>query len=289
MVRPRTVSRNSDAGHVVEQPELLWVEMQSGRSSAPSSEFSRHCHIRLMERTHLWSAAQLATSVDVICLDFDHPDIDGLQFAAATKMKFPSIPIVMLISEQSAEVVLWALRARIFDVLIKPVTAQEVLRITERLAPILAAKRKQSSRANIAGIGVLPAEVRFRTRNQEHHKLATVKDFIAKNYAQQIEEADVAQMCSMNAFRFSRVFRKAFGTTFRDYLADCRIKQAQRLLRNPDITITDVASIVGFNDPSYFARLFRKRVGVSPTSFQESLAGKSQLLSDALEEFARGA
>lgn len=286
----RTVRENSNAGHVVEQqPALLWVEMGSNVASGPPCEFARRCTIRTIERSHLWSAAQLASSVDVICLDFDHPNIDGLQFAAQTKTKFPSIPILMLIGEQSTDIVLWALRARVFDVLIKPITAHEVMRITERLAPILAAKRTQSSRENIAAAGVLPIEARFRTRSREHHKLATVKDFIAKNYAQQIEESDMAEMCGMSAFRFSREFHKVFGKTFREYLGDCRIKHAQRLLKNPEISITDVASIVGFNDPSYFARLFRKRVGVSPTRFQTSLSSRQEAAAEEIRELARGA
>lgn len=273
----------------MEQPALLWVEMRSVGPSGPPIEFSRHCSIRPIERMHLWSAAQLATGVDVICLDFDHPDIDGLQFAAQTKAKFPSIPLLMLIGEQSTDIVLWALRARVFDVLIKPITTNEVLRIVERLAPIFAVKRTQSCRENVAVAGVLPDEVRFRARGHENHKLTAVKEFIAKNYAQAIEEADMAEMCAMSAFRFSREFRKAFATNFRDYLADCRIKQAQRLLRNPEIAITDVASMAGFNDPSYFARLFRKRVGVSPTSYRASLSRDQPLTAGTLAQRARGA
>lgn len=263
----------------MQQPELMWVEMHFERASEPPRELARYCHIRPIERTHLWSATHLAGSVDAICLDFDHPDIDGLQFAAATKTHCPSIPILMLIGHPSAEIVLWALRARMFDLLVKPASAQEVLRVIERLAPILAAKRKQSSRANVAGSCVLPDEARFRARNCENHKLAAVKDFIAKNFSREIDEAQMADMCGMSPFRFSRAFRKTFSVTFRDYVADCRIKHAQHLLNNPDIAITDIAAIVGFNDPSYFARLFRKRVGVTPTDFRDSMISQLRLVS----------
>ena len=249
--------------------------MQSDRNAEPAREFSRQCQLRLIERTHLASAAQLAGPVDVICLNFDHPDIEGLQFAAATKTQFPSIPILMLISQQSTDIVLWALRSRMFDVLIKPVTAQEILRVTERLAPIIAAKRTQSTRTNVATCSVLPDEARFRMRDHARHKLAAVMDYINKNYSRAISEAEMAKMCGMTAFRFSRGFRETYGVTFRDYLADCRLKHAQRLLANPEIPVTDVASMVGFNDPSYFARLFRKRLRSSPTSYRASVLAAS--------------
>ena len=261
----------------------MWVEMRSGGACEPPREFSRHCHIRLLQRAHLWGAVSLAGDVDVICLDFDHPDIDGLQFAVETKTKFPSIPLIMLIGQQSTDIVLWALRARIFDVLIKPISAQEVLRVFDRLMPILAAKRTQTRRVNMATPRVVPDEARFRTKNHQHDKLEMVREFIILNFTRQIDEAEVSAMCGMSAMHFSRCFRKAFSMTFRDFVTDCRIKQAQRLLNNPDVAITDIAALVGFNDPSYFARLFRKRVGTTPTDFRESLASKANPPSDAEE------
>jgi AraC-like DNA-binding protein/CheY-like chemotaxis protein len=242
------------------------------RAAEAPQEFARHCEVRLIEQQHLWTTMRVALRADIICLDFDHPDIDGLQFATATKTRFPSIPILMLIAEQSADIVLWALRSRIFDVLVKPVTAQEILRVTQRLAPILSARRKQAGRANMATSASIPGEARYRLREHARHKLAAAVEYIAKNYARQIGEREIAQMCGMTPFRFSRGFRAVYGVTFRDYLADHRLKQSRRLLANRGVAITDVAAMSGFNDPSYFARLFRRRLGMSPSDYRASLA-----------------
>jgi AraC-like DNA-binding protein/CheY-like chemotaxis protein len=247
--------------------------MHAGTQPAASSqEFARYCDVSIIEQEHLWTTMHVTARADMICLNFDHPDMDGLQFATATKTRFPSIPILMLIAEQSTDMVLWALRSRIFDVLIKPVAAPEILRVTQRLAPILAARRKQSCRANVSTAALLPDEARYRLREHARHKLHAVLDYIAKNYARPIGEREMAQMCSMTPFRFSRGFRAAFGITFRDYLADHRLKHATRLLANRSVSITDVASMSGFNDPSYFARLFRRRLGMSPSAYRTSLA-----------------
>ena len=244
----------------------------SAAIAEPPCDFSSHCKLRPIDRIHLWATMRLSSAADVICLNFDHPDIEGLKFATDTKNQFPSTPILMLIAQASADVVLWALRSRIFDVLVKPVTPQEILRVTQRLAPILAARKTQSQRKNATAAALIPHEARYRVRDQARNRMAVVVDYIAKNYASPIGELEMAKVCGMSPFRFSRTFRNVYGATFRDHLSDCRLTHAKRLLGNPELSVTDVAAMTGFNEPSYFARLFRSRVGVSPTSYRASLS-----------------
>jgi AraC-like DNA-binding protein/CheY-like chemotaxis protein len=255
------------------KPTLLWVRMSGeAGSEASMGEFARRCHVLPVEQQHLWAAAALASASDVICFDYDHPSIEGLRFAAETKGRFPSLPIVMVISQQSADIVLWALRTRVFDVIARPISAQDVVRVVERLAPVLTARRSQSTRKNATGVEAIPEEARYRLRDGARHKLKLVCEHIAKHYTESIGEIAMAKLCGMSPFRFSRSFRVAFGVTFRDYLSECRLTHAKRLLGNAQVSVTDVAAMVGFNDPSYFARLFKKRTGVSPTGYRVALA-----------------
>lgn len=256
---------------------LLWVDLCCGaRDAASAAEFSRHCEVRATDQQHLWTALSLATSADVVCFDFEHPDMNCLKFITDTKARFPSVPILMLISQQSADVVLWALRTRIFDVLLKPITSRDVLRCAQRLAPVLEARRTQPTRSNATGAEVIPDEARYRAKRNGRGKLDGVLGYISKNYAQPISEQEVAKGCGMSPFDFSRAFRTAHGVTFRDYLGECRLVQSKRLLGIPQVSVSDVAAMVGFNDPSYFARLFRKRTGISPTAYRASLLSLQQ-------------
>jgi YesN/AraC family two-component response regulator len=248
---------------------LLWVDLCCGaRGAAASAEFARHCDVRPTDQQYLWTALSLASSADVICFDFEHPDMNCLKFMADTKAKFPSVPIIMLMSQQSADVVLWALRARIFDVLMKPLSARDVLRCVQRLSPVLEARRNQSTRNNATGADTIPDETRYHPKRNSRGKLDSVLGYIEKNYAQPMSEQEVAKECGMSQFEFSRAFRAAHGITFRDYLSDCRLVQSKRLLGIPQVAVSDVAAMAGFNDPSYFARLFRKRTGNSPTAYR---------------------
>ncbi|WP_116808999.1 response regulator transcription factor [Steroidobacter cummioxidans] len=210
---------------------LLWVDNCCGAHDAASAaEFSRHCQVRPTDQQHLWAALSLASNADVICFEFEHPDMSCLKFMADTKARFPSVPIIMLMSQQSADVVLWALRARIFDVLLKPVSARDVLRCVQRLSPVLEARRTQSTRANATGAEAIPDEARYHARRSSRGKLDGVLGYIEKNYAQPISEQEVARECGMSAFEFSRAFRSAHGITFRDYLGECRLVQIRKRL-----------------------------------------------------------
>lgn len=251
---------------------LLWVDMCCGaRVAASSAEFSRVCEVRAIDQQHLWAALSLATPADVICFDFEHPDMSCLKFVTDTKARFSSVPIIMLLSQQSADVVLWALRTRIFDVLLKPLTSRDVLRCVQRLSPVLEARRTQGARSNATGAEAIPDEARYRAKRNSRGKLDGVLGYIEKNYAQPICEQQVARDCGMSPFEFSRAFRAAHGITFRDYLSDCRLVQSKRLLGIAQVSVSDVAAMAGFNDPSYFARLFRKRTGLSPSAYRASV------------------
>lgn len=259
----------------MERAKFLWVQVCCNARAA-ATEFSRHCDVRPIDQQNLWAAVALARTSDVICFDAEHPDIACLKFVTDTKARFPSLPIILLIAQQSADMMLWALRTRIFDVLVKPLNGRDVLRCMQRLEPVLEARRTQSARSNATGAEAIPNEARYRMRQTARGKLEAVVDYIAKNYTRQITETEVAKTCGMSPFGFSRAFHAAHGVTFRDYLSDYRLTQSKRLLGNAQVSVTDVAAMAGFNDPSYFARLFRKRIGASPSEYRASLIPANQ-------------
>jgi AraC-like DNA-binding protein/ligand-binding sensor protein len=80
-----------------------------------------------------------------------------------------------------------------------------------------------------------------------------------------VTEAARAAGCSRS--HLSRLFKKETGNTFEEYMIRKRVQIGQRLLLDPNKTVAQVAEMIGFSDPSYFARVFRKVAGCSPTEF----------------------
>ena len=105
---------------------------------------------------------------------------------------------------------------------------------------------------------------------------------VAKHYLRPIRESEVALLCNMAPSRFCREFKAAFDKTFVEYLADYRMTHAKRLLANPAMPVCDVAVAVGFTDPSYFTRVFRKQEGVSPSEYRANVIREGDGLQSAV-------
>lgn len=79
---------------------------------------------------------------------------------------------------------------------------------------------------------------------------------------------ELAQLCNLSLSSFKREFAKVFNTTPNNYIIDQKLRRAKDLLRITDMPVSEVAYGVGFNDPLYFTRIFKKRVGQSPTQYR---------------------
>ena len=85
----------------------------------------------------------------------------------------------------------------------------------------------------------------------------------------------LASRLGVSARTLTRRFRSATGVSFSDYLQQRRLDEAQSLLRRTNLSITEVGSTVGFNDPSHFARTFREHIGVTPSGFRVAVRKKA--------------
>ena len=94
------------------------------------------------------------------------------------------------------------------------------------------------------------------------------REFIASNYASAFTREQIAAELGVSPAYVSRIFRQQCGIALWDYVNEYRIARACDLLKHSDLTVTEVAFTVGFNDPGYFSRIFRKETGQSPAAFR---------------------
>jgi YesN/AraC family two-component response regulator len=202
---------------------------------------------------------------DAVCFDFDYPDRTGLQRVVDIKEAFPSIPMIMSTVQHSEALAVWAFRSRLADFLVKPVPYADLHRCHAMIVAMTQAKRRQDSR-NMPALSPRTPKVSDSVPSAKQRSLEAAVNYVTQHFREKIHNQAVAELCHMSPFAFCRAFKKEYGIQFRDYVVRYRLREACRLLDNPNVSISDVAYAVGFNDVSYFSRMFKRYFGVSAST-----------------------
>ncbi|MFO7731019.1 MAG: response regulator [Spirochaetia bacterium] len=97
--------------------------------------------------------------------------------------------------------------------------------------------------------------------------LSRAIDYIKLNYSHPLQLSDVADQVDVSSAYLSNLFSRYLRKSFVDQLTQIRIERAKRLLKEHSHSIKEISSLVGYQDPNYFSRLFKRLVGCSPTEF----------------------
>lgn len=101
-------------------------------------------------------------------------------------------------------------------------------------------------------------------------KMKQIIKYIEQNYSSRITIADISEAMGLSQSHFMKYFKKTMGTSFVDYLNDYRLTMASRLLLASSDSILNIAGEVGFENLSYFNRVFKKRFGMTPRNYRKS-------------------
>ncbi|MFV0363643.1 MAG: PocR ligand-binding domain-containing protein [Suipraeoptans sp.] len=104
--------------------------------------------------------------------------------------------------------------------------------------------------------------------SQGSESVKKAMNYIASKFNESITLDDVAGHVSMHPSYFSTRFKQVTGSTFKEYLNIVRIEESKRLLSNTEFAIIDIAIAVGFEDQSYFSKVFKKYTGMTPKQFR---------------------
>ena len=111
--------------------------------------------------------------------------------------------------------------------------------------------------------------------NVEPPIIARAKQFILDHLTEELSLGQVAKAVNTSIFYFCKLFRKATGITFTEFVSRARTERAKNLLLNPNLRVSEIAFEVGFQSLTHFNRTFKAVVGQSPTEYRSHLP-KSQ-------------
>lgn len=102
--------------------------------------------------------------------------------------------------------------------------------------------------------------------------IASIKDFIQNNYFhEQLSVKEISEHVHLSSSYVCTVFKNETGSTLNQYITEYRLEKAKQLLSDSQLKISDISSKTGYTDSNYFAKAFKKYVGISPSEYREKM------------------
>ena len=192
-------------------------------------------------------------------------EVLGFLQTGQVALKKPSAQKFKKITTQLAD---WGIKADIKKLeeayfhtqVLKPGSYQSILRLLEVFAQHLSMAIDQ---------------IAVQEGGAEPPQITKAKKFIDEQKTDEISLSDVAKLVNVSTFYFCKMFKKATGLTFTQYLSHVRISKAKTLLLNPNLRVTEIAYDVGYQSITHFNRTFHSLVGQSPTEYRKFVKKRS--------------
>jgi len=114
-------------------------------------------------------------------------------------------------------------------------------------------------------------------RNQQQLDVVlNIKQYIIANSQRELSLELLAKEAGLSPFYISKLFKEQLGIGYIDFLTECRIEKAKKMIGNAEYSLKEIAYEVGFNDPNYFSKVFKKVCGLAPTEYRKALNGIKQ-------------
>jgi AraC-like DNA-binding protein/ligand-binding sensor protein len=120
-------------------------------------------------------------------------------------------------------------------------------------------------------ISMVSNQVLVQHENAELPAISRAKQFIHDNQAENLSLGQVAKAVNMSTFYFCKMFKRAAGLNFTEYVSRVRVEKAKNLLLNRNLRVSEIAYEVGFQSLTHFNRVFKKITGQSPTEYRGQL------------------
>ena len=224
---------------------FLWVDLTREASATTSGNLSGAFDMPCVRETTQIPAAIQRHTPQFLCFEFDEPDPPGMATLAHTRHSHPSLPVLMITGGHSEAVAIWALRIRVWDLLVKPVSSGE---LSQHITTLLALTHRHCL--------------------HKPRRTEAAITHVAAHFDSKIALEDAAALCQLSPSQFCRVFRHEQGISFGQHLLSYRLERACEGLSQPGALAKEVAYSVGFNDLSYFSWAFKRQLGVCPREYQ---------------------
>lgn len=217
-------------------------------------------------------------AADVLILDIEMPGITGLAAAEELRRQGAACSIIFLTAFDEFSYARRAISLHATDYLLKPCDDRELVAAVEE--GLRYADEMELRRAPAAGTADATGQTAHAMQSADTHadtQQGKMMALIAQGYQGDLSVADMADALGYSEAYFCKLFKQYFGQSFVSYLTEYRIREAIRLLANDKVGVREVGQAVGYADSNYFAKVFKRVTGQSPTEYRTGNMHKNDM------------
>lgn len=245
--------------------------------------FEREVALEVAENGRKAADTAVLWGADLILMDIEMPGMSGLDAARAVLAQRPSCRVIFVTAYSLFQYAHEAVHLGACDYLLKPVDPDELEASVRRamrqietewkLKELAAARPQPEQTETEEETEDAPEESE---NSQTALVMAHVRRYLEDNYMFDLSLDSVGEILHISPAYLSAQFKKYQKMNFLDCLTELRINAAKELLADPFRSSAEVASMVGYEDASYFARAFKKRTGMTPTQYRRQAGRKAK-------------
>ena len=251
--------------------QILVAEDESLERKVLCKTLKKHfgdlCQIHEVKNGREAVEAFLIHRPQVAILDIEMPGVTGLEAARQIRESGHPCMILFLTAFDKFSYAREAITLRALDYLLKPCQEQELILTVEEALHLydrLGANPEAVLRGDIAD-GAGEEELADRRMGQIREN---IERYIREHYSTEISMQSVARAMNYSDAYFCKLFKQCFKVNFSAWLNEYRIDRAREMLQNTRLSVREVSTACGYSDANYFARVFKRVTGKTPSEYR---------------------
>ncbi len=214
--------------------------------------------------------------IDILICDIEMPNGSGLNLLEWLREEQYNISCIFVTCHPEFDYMRKAIQLKCYDYILKPINYDEFTRILSDLVrkmEALATGAKNVEAINWGGITDAAIQNQWKMVKDRNVELE-VKKYIREHMLEDINIKDIADSLHFNPQYLMRTFKNKTGYSIMEYITKIRLETSKKILKETNLPIKEISNMIGYGDYAYFARVFRKEFGISPTHFRRETITK---------------
>lgn len=203
--------------------------------------------------------------IDIIMLDINMPNTDGLTLAKMLKEKNKNFAIIMVTGYDYFEYMQTAIRLGVDDYLLKPVNKTDIELVLKRMIDKIEKIRLEN---RLSELNVTSESITI----GDNLSFKAVREYMDEHlFDSDLSLGYMAENLGFNSSYLSGIIKQIYGIPFQEYVALKRMEQAKILCLSTDMKNYEIAEEIGYEDVNYFTNRFKKTFGITPKQFKQGM------------------